>query len=257
MFGFKKHRRKKLFETELRPDWKNIIERNVKFYGFLSKDQKKTLNGLIQVFMYEKIFEGCGGIEITDEMKLTISAQACLLILEMDTDIYPFLRTILVYPHAYKARFQRRLQDGSIVEGRQARLGESWSRGQVVLAWDEILNDISNINDGQNLVFHEFAHQLDEETGSANGIPVSTNHPLYSDWKRIISKEYENLLQAVTSGQETIIREYGATNKTEFFAVVTECYFEKPNELKDYSRELNELYYSFYQIDTAHAIKSI
>lgn len=167
MFGFRKRKREKLRATELKSEWKEIINRNVRFYNYLSDDLKTELHGLIQIFLNEKIFEGCEGLLITDEIKITIAAQACLLLLGRQNDIYPTLKTILVYPDAYYAPFNQRMEDGSVIEGYQARLGESWSRGQIVLAWNEILKDTNDIHDGHNLIFHEFAHQLDNESGAA------------------------------------------------------------------------------------------
>ena len=255
MFGFKKRRRKKLRLMELKEEWRKIIIKNVKFYSLLSEEKKKELHGLLQIFLDEKIFEGCAGLEITDEIRVTIAAQACILLLGRQADIYPSLRTILVYPHPYYARFRRRMDDGTIIEGRQSRLGESWSRGQVVLAWDEILNDTSDINDGHNLIYHEFAHQLDNEFGPADGIPDLEKHSSYIAWARVLTKEYNKLLKDIIRKKHPLLNEYGATNPAEFFAVVTEYYFEKPHELKERHPELYEQFKNFYKLDTADIVK--
>ena len=251
MFGFRKRRREKLRSKELKPEWKEIILKNIKFYSFLSEEKKKELQGLIQIFMDEKTFEGCEGLELTDEIKITIASQACILLLGRKSDIYPTLRTILVYPHAYFAPLKQRMEDGSIIEGYQARLGESWSRGQVVLAWDEIKQDTNDIFDGHNLVLHEFAHQLDNESGATEGIPDFDKRSSYIVWARVLTKEYNKLINDIIHHKHLLLDQYGATNPAEFFAVATEHYFEKPVELKNLHPELYEQFKNFYMIDTA------
>ena len=251
MFGFRKRRREKLRSKELKPEWKEIILKNIKFYSFLSEEKKKELQGLIQIFMDEKTFEGCEGLELTDEIKITIASQACILLLGRKSDIYPTLRTILVYPHAYFAPLKQRMEDGSIIEGYQARLGESWSRGQVVLAWDEIKQDTNDIFDGHNLVLHELAHQLDNESGATEGIPDFDKRSSYIVWARVLTKEYNKLINDIIHHKHLLLDQYGATNPAEFFAVATEHYFEKPVELKNLHPELYEQFKNFYMIDTA------
>jgi Mlc titration factor MtfA (ptsG expression regulator) len=255
VFGSKKRRREKLRSEELKPEWKDIIIKNVKFYNYLSDEMRKELHGLIQIFINEKTFEGCGGLEITDEIKITIAAQACILLLGRESDIYPTLRTILVYPHAYFAPLKQRMEDGSIMEGYQARLGESWLRGQVVLAWDEILQDTNDIQDGHNLVFHEFAHQLDNESGATDGIPEFDKRSSYIVWARVLTKEYNNLIGEIIQHKQPLLDSYGATNPAEFFAVATEYFFEKPIELKNLHPELYEQFKNFYKLDTAYMIQ--
>ena len=251
MFRFKKWRREKLLSKELTSEWMEIIKKNVQFYSFLPPDMKKELHGLINIFLDEKTFEGCEGLELTDEIKITIATQACLLLLGRKSDIYPTLRTILVYPHAYFAPLKQRMEDGSIIEGYQARLGESWSRGQVVLAWDEILQDTNDIHDGHNLVFHEFAHQLDNESGAAEGIPDFDKRSSYIVWARVLTKEYNNLISDIIHHKHPLLDQYGATNPAEFFAVATEYFFERPIELKNLHPELYEQFKNFYKLDTA------
>jgi hypothetical protein len=256
VFGFKKRKREKLRAKELKHEWKEIILKNVKFYNCLSDDMKKELHGLINIFLDEKTFEGCEGLELTDEIKITIASQACLLLLGRKSDIYPTLRTILVYPHAYFAPLKQRMEDGSIIEGYQARLGESWSRGQVVLAWDEILQDTNDIHDGHNLILHEFAHQLDNESGAAEGAPEFDKRSSYIVWARVLTKEYNNLISDIIHHKHPLLNTYGATNPAEFFAVATEYYFEKPVELKNLHPELYEQFKNFYKLDTAAMIQT-
>jgi Mlc titration factor MtfA (ptsG expression regulator) len=251
MFGFRKRWREKLRTKALKPEWKEIIIKNIRFYDFLSPDKKIELHGLIQIFMHEKIFEACGGLELTDEIKITIAAQACILLLGRENDIYSTLRTILVYPHAYFAPVKDTMEDGLIIEGMEQRVGESWSRGQVVLAWDEVLQDTNDIHDGHNLVFHEFAHQLDNESGDVEGVPEFDKRSSYIVWARVLTKEYNKLIRDTMHHKHPFLNQYGAINPAEFFAVVTEYFFEKPKQLKKLHRELYEQFKHFYKLDPA------
>jgi Mlc titration factor MtfA (ptsG expression regulator) len=151
--------------------WRAIVDKNVPYAAWLDAEDRRELWALVQIFLAEKRFEGCGGLSITEEMKVTIAAQACLLLLHRPNDVYPDLQTILVYPHSYKARDERRA-GAVIVESDGARLGESWTRGVVVLAWDHVRAATHPATDGHNLVLHEFAHQLDAEGGAMNGAPA-------------------------------------------------------------------------------------
>lgn len=255
MFGFKKRRRKKLEIRNFSENWISVIKKNVPYYCLLSEQQQQELHGLINVFLDEKEYEGCGGLTITDEIRLTISAQACILLLGRKTDFYPTFRTILVYPYAYIAATKEHLDDGTVYEGFEQRLGESWSQGAVVLSWDDVLQGASDIHDGHNLVFHEFAHQLDNESGSVEGAPVLDKGSMYIAWARVLSKEYKLLINNIVHNRKTVMNEYGTTNPAEFFAVATECFFEKPKKLKKKHPDLYEQLKLFYKQDTALLMK--
>jgi len=249
MFAFKKLRRKRFMQKTFPVEWLSIIERNVPYYGYLCSEEQKELQGLIQIFLKEKQFEGCSGLEITDEIRVTIAAQACMLLLGRETNFYPTLRSILVYPHAYLAPAKRIDFDMLITEGLEARFGESWSHGYVILSWDDVLKGASDIHDGHNLVFHEFAHQLDQESGAAEGAPVLPHHSMYIAWARVLSREYEQLIESIEQNRPTLLDKYGAKNPAEFFAVATEFFFEKPVELKKFHPELYDQLRLFFQRD--------
>jgi Mlc titration factor MtfA (ptsG expression regulator) len=138
MLGFKRRRRQRIRSRPFPPAWLAIVERNVAYYRRLTPAEQAELRDHIQVFIDEKRFEGCGGLEITDEIRVTIAAQACILLLHRQTDYYPRMETILVYPHRYLAEATVRLPGGAVLEGTYARLGESWYRGPVVLSWDDV-----------------------------------------------------------------------------------------------------------------------
>jgi len=229
--------------------WEEIIARNVPLYARFPAPLKHQLHGHIQVLLAEKHFEGCAGLEMTDEIKVTIAAQAGILLLNRRPRYYPGLDAILVYPSTFLSDTVQYLGDQVYIEEQAAHLGESWRRGVLVLAWDSVKRGGMDVNDGQNVVFHEFAHQLDQEDGAADGAPVLEHSSLYAAWARILYKEYERLQSTVRSGLEPVMDEYGATNPAEFFAVATETFFEKPHAMKGRHPELYEVLKEYYTLD--------
>jgi Mlc titration factor MtfA (ptsG expression regulator) len=258
MFGFKKWRRKRLMQQSFPDEWLSILHKNVLYFRYLPSDLQDKLQGLINIFLNEKNFEGCAGLEVTDQIRVTIAAQACILLLGIDdlSSFYEGLRSVLVYPETYVAKVKNTHNSFFVEEGFQQRHGEAWSRGHVVLAWDEVQKGASDIHDGQNLVFHEFAHQLDYDYGATSQIESGDEESSYLSWAWVVGNEYNNLLEALRRNQKTLIDEYGATNLAEFFAVVTEYFFEKPRELQQKHPELYQQLKEFYQQDPAVYIKS-
>jgi Mlc titration factor MtfA (ptsG expression regulator) len=253
IFSSTPRRRLKLRSTPVPPAWREILQRRFPLFACLPPEDQQELERHIQVFLAEKQFEGCDGLVIAEEIRVVIAAQACLLLLHRNTDYYPDLKSILVYPSTYFSRVTEEDDEKSA-----GFAGQSWLRGPVILAWDAVQGGVSNRSDGQNVVFHEFAHQLDEEDGRVDGTPVlGTGCGLperlsrYRSWARILSKEYEQLQQASGGGEETVLDEYGASNPAEFFAVATECFFEKPRPLRHKHPELYGELKRFYQQDPA------
>jgi len=253
MFGLKKRRREKLRKQSFPPAWLEIIEKNVPIYHRLSGADKKEIQGHILVFLAEKNFEGCGGLEVTDEIKVTIASQACILLLHRETDYYPELYSILVYPSAFIAKGYVEFAPGYYAETEQVHLGESWKRGALILSWDHVLANAGDVHDGHNVVLHEFANQLDIEDGYPAGAPALPHRSRYVAWARILEKDYSKLQKDAEEGRSTVLDEYGATNPAEFFAVATECFFEKPVQLQRKHPELYEELKLYFQQDPAQA----
>lgn len=234
MFGFLARRRRSRLRARPFPaEWRQIIERNLPIFRRLPAADQSELLGHVQVFLAEKRFEGCGGLELTDEIRVTIAAQACLLLLHREADYYPELTVILVYPTGYMAHEERHVGGGLWEEGADDRLGHT-GRGlrALVLAWDSVRHGAADPNDGENLVLHEFAHQLDFEDWRTDGTPALGTRAEYLAWARVMSREFEALRAADDAGTPTLLDKYGATNPAEFFAVVTEAFFERPHALR-------------------------
>jgi Mlc titration factor MtfA (ptsG expression regulator) len=255
VFGFFKRRRRRRLQTEpFPPAWREIIERNVRIYAYLPATDRTELEGLVQIFMAEKSFEGCGGLALTDEIKITIAAQACQLLLRRRTDVYPRLISILVYPTAYVAKSVEPIGGPVALEGEQIRLGEAWKGGVVIVSWDELEATAQGRTFGHNLVLHEFAHQLDMEDGAADGTPILENRSQYQRWVKILSAEYARLRRDSALGRYTVLDDYGATNPAEFFAVATESFFEKASVLEKRHPALYEELKSFFHQDPARLV---
>jgi Mlc titration factor MtfA (ptsG expression regulator) len=247
---FRHARRKRLFGTRFPEEFKQIVSKNVPLYSRLPDSLKEQLHGLVNVFLAEKKFEGCGGLELTDEIKVTIAAQACMLLLNRRPKYFSKLRTILVYPHTYVAKTVS--SNGTItIDGQSVRLGESWQNGPVVLAWDSVKGGTLNITDARNVVLHEFAHQLDQEDGAADGAPILERRSRYAAWARVLSEEYEDLQKKKRKHRRSVLNKYGATNPAEFFAVATETFFEKPKQMNKKHPELYDELKDYYKLDPA------
>ncbi len=243
-------RRKRLMARPFPNEWKTIIERNVPLYRRLPAALKEQLHGLIRVFLAEKHFEGCGGLEITEEMEVTIAAQACMLLLNRPPTFFPKLHSILVYPHTYVAKGTS-YENGIMIDEHDARLGESWGNGPVVLAWDSVKGGTANTTDAHNVVLHEFAHQLDQEDGIADGAPILGQRSRYVAWARVLGAEFAALQESKKRHRRSVLDTYGATNPAEFFAVATEAFFEKPRQMQKRHAELYDELREYYQLDPA------
>ena len=243
-------RREKLFRTTLDSSWIAILQKNVSIYSKLSQTLREELHGYINIFLDEKKFIGRQGIEITDEIRLTVAGNACLLLLQGKKRYFPGFTSILIYPNTYVAH---EVQHNGLVTTEQPskRLGESWMRGPIVLSWDNISSGSKNAEDGHNVVIHEFAHKLDEQSGHMNGLPLLRDESHYKEWSKVLSEEYEALYERAKRGKNKVLDEYGTVSPSEFFAVASEAFFEKPVQMKKRLPELYKQLQTFYNIDPA------
>jgi Mlc titration factor MtfA (ptsG expression regulator) len=246
---FPRYRLSKALARPFPDDWVGIVEQNIAVYKNLPMPLRIQLRRLIKQFLHEKKFTGCNGLEITDEIRVTVAAEACMLLLHRDTGVYPGLKYILVYPRGFMVSRDQHGSDGVVESNPQHLLGESWSKGKVILAWDHVVHGGRNFVDGQNLVLHEFAHQLDAETGMTDGAPVLLSANSYRGWASALSAEYEVLQKKARRGKRSLMDHYGATNPAEFFAVATETFFEQPAQMAKHHEELFETLKAYYRID--------
>lgn len=235
-----KRKRAALLASSLNAYERNIIAHEVPLYRQLPDNIRRPLEGKINLFLHQVEFLGCDGLEVTEEMRLSIAAQACLLVVNRNI-WFDTLRTLLIYPGAFKSVQPRR--NGFVVTKREIiRAGESWHRGPVILSWAHSLRGAQNPDDGQNVVIHEFAHQIDDLTGQTNGVPLLAKGQRFADWENAILPTYEQHVKDVERGRKTVLDAYGAEGHEEFFAVGTETFFEKPEAMQ---KDMPEVYHQF------------
>jgi Mlc titration factor MtfA (ptsG expression regulator) len=226
-----------------------ILRRNIPIYQNMPAPLQEQLHRLVQQFLHQKKFVGCEGLEIDDEVRVTIAGQACLLLLNRRTRVYPGLHAVLVYPSAFLVPRNEIDAAGVVTETRQDLLGESWGDGRVVLSWDHVRRGAHDWADGQNVVLHEFAHQLDSESGSNNGAPYLGSRQNYRSWAAVLSRDFASLRADAMVRQQSVLDHYGATSPAEFFAVATETFFEKPYQLAERHPALFSEFEKYYRVD--------
>ena len=244
-------RRARLLEHPFAVEWRAILERNVKAYRRLDDDEQQRLRDLTQVFIAEKHWEGCNGLELDDEIQVTIAGTACLMILGREHELMAEVESILVYPSTvFLPEPVRGTFDGRprVVDGAQAVLGVAHGRGPVVLAWDSVIQGSRNPEDAHNLVIHEMAHKIDLLDGTADGVPPLRRRDR-AEWARVCSAAFEALKQH--DGQPHLLRNYATTNEAEFFAVASEVFFEQPRQLARQMPALYAVLRAFYNLDLA------
>jgi MtfA peptidase len=251
MFQSKERRRERLRETVFPDAWKRILQDALLLYRRLPAEDREELHGHMHVLLSEKHFEGAGGLELTEGMKLIVCAHAALLLLHRETDYFPKLTSILIYPEAYAVKRKIRDERGVLSEVVETRAGESWTSGTLILAWTDVIRDLANAQATRSVALHEFAHQLDAGSGVMDGAPVLSSRELQHHWPEALSQAYERLSQATRQHEQTLLRPYGAKNPAEFFAVSTEAFFLYPVELKRGEADLYSALCQYFKQDPA------
>jgi len=244
-------RRARLRQLGFEPGWRPGLEESTPVYRRLPQNLRGRLESLIAVFVSEKEFIGCAGLEITLAMKLNIAAQACLLIVRRDDDVYDDLKTILVYPAAFVVPQSDVDDAGVVTEEHQTLIGQASERGQIVLSWADIEQSASGTADSASVVLHEFAHYLDFEDGAGNGAPLLAAQRDYQRWSQVMRAAYARVWHRIRGGRATVIDEYGLEDEAEFFAVATEAFFEESAALKAEDPALYDELARFYRLDPA------
>jgi Mlc titration factor MtfA (ptsG expression regulator) len=246
---FLRHRRERLARRPFPAEWRAILRARVPLARRLPADLQRQLKERIQVFVHENSFVGCDGLAVTDEMRVTVAAHACLLLLNRPGRHFSRLTQILVYPGPFVVTRERRDPLGLVREESRVHLGESSTQGQVVLSWPDVLAGAADPDDGHNVALHEFAHQLDQEKGFANGAPDLVDARRYGPWSRVLGREFALLREALARGEAPLIPPYAATDPAEFFAVCTETFFERPVELAATHPELYGELSRYFRVD--------
>ncbi len=247
---FRNRRRRKILARPMPDAWLRCLENDVAYWGYLSDDERARLLDIMRIFIAEKDWIGCAGLEVTDEMKAAIAAQACLLILNVQHDYYGRVETIMLYPAAYRSS-EKSYGPGGVVQEGGTHLGEAWYRGPIILSWADVQQGAQRVADGHNVVFHEFAHKLDMMDGLIDGTPPLSGREQYARWAEIINRDYDWLVERSEKGRAALLDEYGATHVSEFFAVATECFFERGKRMRKRHSELYEVLRDYYQQDPA------
>lgn len=249
---WREFQRDKIKSKPFKKEWRKIIQQRMPYFRQMPADLQLQLKQHIQVFLAEKTFIGCNGIKITEEIQITVAAQACLLLLNRKTNYYPKLQTILVYPRAFVKEQQSTNADGVQQVRKTVLAGESWEFGKVVLSWQDTIEGAETPDDGRNVVIHEFAHQLDQENGKANGAPILNKGQSYQQWSEVFSKQFEKLRVRASTGVSSLFDSYGATAPAEFFAVASEVFFEQSREFNQEYPVLYQQLKHYYQVDPVH-----
>ena len=247
-------RRRKILDTPFPQSWRRIINDRFGHYRALDEEEQHHLEQMVQVFVAEKRFEGLGGLEMTNEVRVLIAAQACMLILGLSHDLYRKVDSILVYPSTVirpEPLFGDRHALGELDPEEMPLAGEAHIGGPVILAWDAIKHGAVHPDDGLNVVYHEFAHKLDMLDGAADGVPPLDSRAQYQTWSEVCQREYEFLIRRADRGLKSFLDDYGATHPAEFFAVATEFFFEKSVEMKRRRPKLYDVLQGFYNQDPA------
>ena len=249
----KQRRRAKILDTPFPESWDQVIRENVLHVRHLTPGHQDKLRRLVRIFVAEKNWEGCGGLILTDEIKVTIAAQACLLVVGMDEDwLFEHVLSILVYATGYVAPTSHASGTGMVIDAGQPRLGEAWWQGPVILSWTDSLAGGRRESPGRNLVLHEFAHQLDMMNGRiCDGTPPLKTREQHERWVSVLGPLFDQLVDDCRNGRRGLMDCYGAKNPAEFFAVITEKFFEHPVALWHQQEDAYLVLRDFYGLDPA------
>lgn len=247
LFFYRQWRRQRELQQPFPDRWRRLLKTQVPLYCKLPRSLQQQLEQRVQLFLAEKSFYGCDGFRMDDTVRLTIAGHACLLILARDYTDFDDIRSILVYPDAYHVRGEE--NDGMVVSvSNEIRAGEASSRGQVVLAWSECEEGAVNPHGEHNVILHEFAHQLDYLDGTADGAPPLSGEQA-RHWQKTMTRAYEHLRHSLRHHQHSWLDPYGATEPAEFFAVLTETFFQQPQHLSDEQPDVYQALCGFYRFD--------
>jgi Mlc titration factor MtfA (ptsG expression regulator) len=246
----RRSRREQLRQRPFPSAWRRMLERNVPWFRSLAPTERRALEGGVLIFLDEIGIEGCSGLTMTDEMRVTVAGCAALLIFKRPGVRYERLKTVLLYPETFAGQRLTHMGSGVSVETSEERSGESWRQGTVILVWAELERAIAERGPYQPAL-HEFAHQLDTDDGAADGVPALPNRRRYQAWTAAFEPAFHRLQRDAETGQGSVFNPYGATNEAEFFAVATETFFGTPEALQSEQPAVYAQLRALYGLDPA------
>jgi Mlc titration factor MtfA (ptsG expression regulator) len=250
MFSWWRNRqRQKLVEQAFPKEWEDTLRRNVRHYSLVSASERDAIQRIARILVAEKVWEGCGGLTITEEMQVTIAAQAALPILAMEHDYYARVMSILVYPTAFHLAKPDETGDEAFIRDDMSAEGQAVYRGPVILSWDEALAEGREPQSGHNVVIHEFAHQLDFLDNVVDGVPPLASRQLTAQWRSVMSKALADHRQALEHRRPTFFTEYSSKDEAEFFAGAAEKFFCTPQALQRAHAEIYALLANYFRLD--------
>jgi len=247
-----KRRRVRALEVPFSDSWRSLLGANLRWWSALDDGDRARMEDLIRIFLAEKSFEGTRGFEPTGEMRVLIAAQACLLILGLDYDLYRDVTSIIVSPSIVHQPGSRHLDGGIVSDDHPALAGQAMLHGPVLIVWDSLSAQARHPGRGHNVVIHEFAHKLDMRDGATDGVP-----PMSAELKRRWEPKLRSMLQGLRDGTVDDLDGYGGTNPAELLAVATEAFFDTPARLLRDEPELYDLLQAFYRQDPATSWRAI
>ena len=246
---WRNRRRRRVLALPVPEGWAEILRDNVWQFSQLSPDEQQRLLDITRILVGEKFWEGCGGLALTDEIRVTIAGQAGLMLLGWANRYFDQLRTVLVYPDTYVVPEKKQLPGGVVEESYGVRLGEAWQHGPVILSWENVNRGDRPYEPGRNVVVHEFAHILDTTSDAFNGTPHLDTSEQYATWRDVMTSEFHRLNRAAQHAIPTLLDQYGTQNEAEFFAVAVECFFEQPAAMAEEHSQLYNLLSDFFAQD--------
>lgn len=247
LFFYRSWRRAQVLANDFPKAWRKHLRHGVPLYRKLPKTLQRDLEQRVQLFIAEKTFYGCDGFNLTERVKITVAGHACLLIVARPFAHFDGVRSILIYPDLYQVEDQ--VREGDVIHPEHSiRAGEACSQGRVVLAWSACQQAIKHPKRGHNVILHEFAHQLDFRDGLADGAPPLQGEEALQ-WQRVMSRAYADLNQRLKHHKKPWLDPYGASEPAEFFAVLTEAFFQQPKSLHKHQPEVYSALANFYRLD--------
>lgn len=253
----RQRRRRKALEAPFAPEWRALLADRVAHWCFLDDVERERLEALIKAFLVDKAFEGAGGMKLSEDVRVTIAAQACLLVLGLDHDYYRDVHSIIVYPSTVVRRGPQAsaVLGGAVTEDPAFLAGEARLHGPMVIVWDQALAQARYPGRGHNVVYHEFAHKIDMADGAADGTPPWQDRSARARMGVVLAREFSALRQRAADGFPDLLDTYGAVSAVEFFAVATEAFFDMPVSLQAQHPELYEVLAGFFRQDPAGRVR--